>query len=38
MLSHPAAHWPALDLDGAAVSARLVAELAGRPAPAEPGR
>jgi len=38
MLSHPAAHRPALDLDGAAVSARLVAELAGRPAPAEPGR
>ena len=37
-ISRPAGRALALDLDGAAVSARLVAELAGRPAPAEPGR
>ena len=34
----PAARELALDLDGAATSARLVAELADRAAPAEPGR
>jgi predicted glycosyltransferase len=33
-----AARMPALDLDGAATSARIVAGLAARPAPAEPGR
>ena len=38
MLSRPAEQRPSLDLDGAAASARLVAELAGRTAPPEPGR
>jgi predicted glycosyltransferase len=38
MISRPAAHRPSLDLGGAAASARLVAELARRAAPAEPGR
>jgi predicted glycosyltransferase len=37
-ISRPAAHRLGLDLDGAAASARLVAELAGRAAPVEPGR
>jgi predicted glycosyltransferase len=35
-VSQPAAGRPALDLDGAAASARLVAALAGRSAPLEP--
>jgi predicted glycosyltransferase len=36
--SRPAAPRPPLDLGGAAASARLVAELVQRAAPAEPGR
>jgi predicted glycosyltransferase len=37
-VSRPAAPRPALDLGGAAASARLVAQLVQRAAPAEPGR
>ncbi len=38
VVSQPSARRPALDLEGAATTARLIAALAGRPAPAEPGR
>ncbi len=36
VLSQPSERRPALDLEGAATTARLIAALAGRPAPVEP--